>query len=88
MARDEDAGRPEDVAESRFGPAAAVGGALDAAVFLSEMEVALEGVGRFAGAKLAAALLGRALAAAVGLSAPGAGCGAAPRHTGAMEGKK
>lgn len=84
----EDARRLVDVATGRFGPAAAVGGALAVVVFLSEVEVVLEGVGRLAGAvPPAAALLGRVLAAAVGLVAPAAGCDAGPRHTGAVEGK-
>lgn len=84
----EDAGRPVDVAESRFGPAAAVSGALAVVVFLSEVKVVLEGGSRFVGAKPpAVALLGRVLAAAAGLAALAAGCDTEPRHTGAMDGK-
>lgn len=74
----------------RFGPAAgAAGGALVGAVFLSEVEVVLEGVGRLAGAAPpAAALLGLVLAAAVGLVAAAAGCGAGTYRSGGWQNKE
>lgn len=75
---EEDAGRLVEVVEGRFGPAAAVDGALAVVVFLSEMEVVVvEDAGRLVGAAAeppAAAALGRVLAAALGLVAPAAGC--------------
>lgn len=87
----EDAGRLVEVVEGRFGPAAAVDGALAVVVFLSKMEVVVVvDVGRLVGAvpePPAAALLGRVLAAALGLVARAAGCHVGPRHTGATEGK-
>lgn len=77
--------------EGRFGPAVVVDGAFAVAVFLSEVEVVEEGVGRLVGAAgeppLAAAELGRILAAVLGLVAPAAGCDAGTRHTGWMESK-
>lgn len=77
-----------DVVGGRFGPAAAVDGALAVVVFLSEVDMVFEGVGRLVAAgPPAAALLGRVLAAAVGLVAPAAGCNTRPRHTGVMEAK-
>lgn len=74
----EDEGRLVEVVEGRFGPAAAVDGALVTVVFLSEVEVVEEGVGRLvraaAAPPLAAAVLGRVLAAALSLVTPAAGC--------------
>lgn len=74
----EDAVRLVDVVESRFGPAAAVDGALVVVVFLSEVvEVVMEDVGRLVvTVPPAVALLGRVLVAAVSLVAPTAGCDA------------
>ncbi len=84
----EDAGRLVDMVEGRFGAAAAVDAALVVVVFLSEMEVVVEGVERLDGTEPpAAALPGRVLAAAASLVTPAAGCDAGPRHKGAMEGK-
>lgn len=83
----EDAGRLLEVVGGRFGPAAAVGGALAAVVFLSETEVVVEeDAGRLVGAgpgPPGAAVPRRVLAAAAALSlgAPAAGCDAGPRHT-------
>lgn len=66
--------------EGRFGAAAAVDGALAAVVFLSEVEVVVvvvESVGRLVATEPpTAVLLGRVLAAAVGLVAPTAACDA------------
>lgn len=80
----EAARRLADEAAGRFGPAAvAADGVLVGAVFLSEVEVVLEGVGRLAGAvPPAAALLGLVLAAAVGLvtAAAGYNAGTLPRE--------
>lgn len=76
--------------EGCFGPAAAVD-ALVVVGFLSEVEVGEEGLRRLVGAggeaPLAAAELGRILAAVLGLVAPAAGCNAGPQHTKWMEGK-
>ena len=85
----EDGGRLVDVVGGRFGPAAAVDGALAVVVFLSEVEMVFEGVGRLVAAGTpVAVLLGRVLAAAaVGLVAPAAGCDTWPKHTGVMEAK-
>lgn len=76
--------------EDRFGPAAAVDGALAVVVFLSEMEVVVEGVGRLVRPVTeppAEEELGRILDTALGLFDPALACDAGPRHTGAMEGK-
>lgn len=85
----EDARRLADVAGGRLAPAAAAVGALATVGFLSEAEV-VEVVGRLAGAAAppAAVLLGRVLAAAVGLVALVAGCRmGGPGHTGGVESK-
>ena len=74
----EDGGRLVEVVEGRFGPAAAVDGALAVVVFLSKMEVVVvvEDAGRLVSAVAeppAAAAPGRVLAAALGLVAPATG---------------
>lgn len=88
----EAARRLADEVAGRFGPAAAAGGALAGAVFLSEVvaEVVLEGVGRLARAvpPPAAALLGLVLAAAVGLVAAAAGCDAGTYRSGGWQNKE
>lgn len=76
--------RLAEVVEGRLDPAAVVEGALAVVVFLSVVwgvEVATEDTGRLVrpGAGPAApAVLGRILAAALGLVAPAAGCDAGP----------
>lgn len=78
--------RLAEVVEGRLDPAAVVEGALAVVVFLSVVwgvEVATEDTGRLVrpGAGPAApAVLGRILAAALGLVAPAAGCDAGPTH--------
>lgn len=80
----DDEGRLVEVVEGCFGPAAAVDAALVVVVFLSKVEVAVEGLVRLAGAggepALAAAELGRILAEVLGLVAPAAGCNAGSKH--------
>lgn len=84
-------GRLVLVVEGRLGPVAAVGAALSVGVFLlrvAEVEVV---AGRLvvvtAEPPVVVAVLGRDLAAALGLVAPGAGCAVGMTHTGWMEGK-
>lgn len=84
----EEAARPVEVVEGRFGPAVAADGALAVVEFLSEVDGVV--VGRLVGAVTeppAAAVLGLVLAAELSLVTPAAGYDAGPRHTGAMEGK-
>lgn len=91
-------GRLVEVVAGRLGPAAVVDGAFAVVAFLSVVEVEEEvGAGRLAGPAagrppLAAAELGRVLAAAVvvlGLVAPATGCDAGSGgHTGTNGGAK
>ncbi len=84
----EDAVRPVEVVVALFGPA--VDGALAVVGILSEVDGVVVGVGRLVWAVTeppAAAVLGLVLAAELSLVTPAAGYNAAPRHTGAMEGK-
>lgn len=80
------------VVEGRLDPAAVVEGALAVVVFLSVVwgaEVVTEDTGRLVrpGAGPAApAVLGRILAAALGLVAPAAGCDAGPTRRWMMDG--
>ena len=87
----DDKGRLAGPVEGRFRPAVPVDGALAVVAFLSELEVVEVGVGRLLGAAseplLAAAELGRILAAALGLVNPAPGCDAGTGHTGWMDGQ-